>query len=102
MSTKTEHPHIIKDKDIAGGSPVIRGTRIPIKAIIGYYKMGLTIEEMLEGFPKLTPAQIYDALSYYHDHQDEIDQDIEENKIEHLMEKFPFRIEKKGTLIFKS
>ena len=101
MSTKTEHPHIVKDKDIVGGSPVIKGTRVPIRAIVGYYTIGLSVEEILEGFPRLTPAQIYDALSYYHDHKDEIDQEIEENKIEHVTEKFALRVGKKGTLIFK-
>jgi len=30
--------------------------------------MGLSVEEILEGLPHLTPAQVYEALSYYHDH----------------------------------
>jgi hypothetical protein len=32
--------------------------------------------ELLEGFPQLCEAQIYDALSYYYDHRQEIDQHI--------------------------
>jgi uncharacterized protein (DUF433 family) len=101
MSIKTEHPHIVKDPNILGGSAVIRGTRVPIRAVVGYYKIGLSVEEILEGFPKLTAAQIYDALSYYHDHPEEIDQEIEQNKIEHLTEKFALRVGDKGQLIFK-
>jgi hypothetical protein len=39
-------------------------------------KLGYSIEEILDGLPHLTPAQVYDALSYYHDHQAEIESDI--------------------------
>jgi hypothetical protein len=33
--------------------------------------------------PRLTLAQIHDALSYYYDHQDEIEQEIAENTEEY-------------------
>jgi hypothetical protein len=36
-------------------------------------------EELVRRFPHLTLAQIYDALSYYYDHQAEIDAEIEKN-----------------------
>jgi uncharacterized protein (DUF433 family) len=39
--------------------------------------MGETPEEILEKYPHLTLAQVYDALSYYYDHQEEIDRDME-------------------------
>jgi len=33
----------------------------------------MSIEEILEGYPSLTPAQLFDALSYYFGHKEEID-----------------------------
>jgi uncharacterized protein (DUF433 family) len=42
------------------------------------HRRGLTVDEILREFPHLTPAQVYDALSYYYDHQDELDQEITE------------------------
>lgn len=46
------HPHITKNPDVCGGSPVIAGTRFPVRAVVFYIlKIGLTPEEMVEGFP---------------------------------------------------
>jgi uncharacterized protein (DUF433 family) len=74
--TKIEHPHIERKKDVLGGRPVIKNTRISVKNLIVYYKMGFTPEEIQRELPHLTPAQIYDALSYYFDNQEEIDEEI--------------------------
>ncbi|MCI0691220.1 hypothetical protein L0337_04330 [candidate division KSB1 bacterium] len=36
--------------------------------------------DILRGFPTITAAQFYDALSYYYDHKDEIEEFIEANE----------------------
>lgn len=62
----------------------IKGTRIPVSIIIGYLRMGETPESLVKNIlPHLTLAQVYDALSYYYDHQDEIEQEMIENTEEH-------------------
>lgn len=43
-------------------------------------RMGMTPEEMVRQWNMLTLAQVYDALSYYHDHRGEIDRLIAENR----------------------
>jgi uncharacterized protein (DUF433 family) len=43
--------------------------------------MGVTPEAIPTSLPHLTLAQAFDALSYYSDHQDEINQHIERNRI---------------------
>ncbi len=74
------HPHITKNSDVCGGSPVIAGTRFPVRSVIFYVlKIGFTPEEIVEKFPHLSLAQIYDALAYYYDNRSEIEQDIMEN-----------------------
>lgn len=102
MITTTEHYHIIQDDEILGGKPIIKGTRIPVRAIVGYYKLGMTVEEILDGFPELTPAQVFDALSYYHDHKYEMEQEIEENKIQNLINQGKIKLGKKGRLLVDS
>jgi len=42
---------ITKDPDILGGTPVFRGTRVPVQALFDYLEGGETLEEFLEGFP---------------------------------------------------
>ena len=85
MTTKTAHAYIVKNNAICGGSPIVKGTRIPVKAIVGYYKMGLSVDDLLDGFPNLTAAQIHDALSYYHDHQGEIERDLRRDRLDHVL-----------------
>lgn len=78
--TKTEHPHIIRAEGICGGRSVIKGTRIPVWLIAGWFKDGCSPERIKqEIYPHLSLAQIYDALSYYYDHHDEIDSEIAAN-----------------------
>src|SRR3990172_7099852 len=88
MKTKTEHAYISTTPGVCGGEPIIKGTRIAVRMIAGWYKMGRTPDEILELYPHLNLAKIYDALSYYHDHQKEIDKLIEENSEEHLRKAF--------------
>jgi len=48
--------------------------------IAGWFKDGYSPERIKqEIYSHLSLAQIYDALSYYHDHQDEIDSEIVAN-----------------------
>ena len=70
--------HIV-DK-MTGPQVMIKDTRIPVSIIIGYLRVGETPESLVEKIlPHLTLAQIYDALSYYYDHQAEIEQELAEN-----------------------
>lgn len=69
---RTEHPHVVKVQGVGSGEPIILGTRIMVRTIIEHYQMGDSIEEILWDFPQLTSAQVHDALSYYHDHQQEM------------------------------
>jgi uncharacterized protein (DUF433 family) len=83
MSTETVtpdvvHPYVERRADVQGGRPVIRNSRFPVSSIVQNHRRGLSVEEMLREFPQLTPAEIYDALSYYHDHRAPLDQEIAE------------------------
>jgi uncharacterized protein (DUF433 family) len=79
--TKTTHPHVTREAGVQGGRAVIQGTRFPISSIVQNHRRGLTVEEMLREFPQLSPAQVYDALSFYYDgHQDEVDREIEQQR----------------------
>jgi len=95
----TEYRYITRAPGVCGGRPIIKGTRTPIKAIVGYYKLGLSVEEILEGLPHLTPAQVYEALSYYHDHLAEIEQGIEQSRVEHLIERYGLKAMADGRIV---
>ncbi|MEW5692402.1 MAG: DUF433 domain-containing protein [Candidatus Hydrogenedentota bacterium] len=49
------HLYVEKNNKRCGGVPVIKGTRIPVTIIIKHYKSGMSIEDILEGYPNLKP-----------------------------------------------
>ena len=53
---------IAKNPEILGGTPVFRGTRVPIQTLFDYLEGGETLEDFLEGFPTVTRASAVAAL----------------------------------------
>jgi uncharacterized protein (DUF433 family) len=45
---------VIKDKNILGGEPVFRGTRVPFKVLIDYLEGGDTLDQFLEQYPSVS------------------------------------------------
>ena len=45
---------ITVDPDILGGTPVFRGTQVPIKTLFEYIEDNYTLEQSLECFPTVT------------------------------------------------
>jgi len=45
---------VIVDPEILGGTPVFRGTRVPINALFEYLENDYSLEEFLECFPSVT------------------------------------------------
>ncbi len=70
------YPYISSDSNIAGGVPLIEGTRITVRCIAGYYQMGMSVDEILTSLSHLTQSQVHAALLYYFDHQEEIDSEL--------------------------
>ena len=95
----TEYRYIARVPEICGGRPIIKGTRTPVKAIVGYYRLGQSVEEILEGLPHLSPAQVYEALAYYHDNISEIEKDIEESRVENLVARYVLKVMPDGRLV---
>ncbi len=84
MPTEVIHPYITSDKEIGGGRPIISGTRTRVSNIVAYYKLGLSSDELVRELPHLNLSQIHDALSYYYEHQKEIDREIDEESEENI------------------
>lgn len=99
VPTTTEYHYITRVDGVCGGRPIIKGTRIPVKAIVGYYKMGMSVEEILEGLPQLAPAQIHEALSYYYDNQEEVEHDIADSRVEQLVERYGLKVTSEGRIV---
>jgi uncharacterized protein (DUF433 family) len=62
-----------KRMTLGGGQPVIAGTRLRVATILASYRQGMGVEEIVQQYPGLRPADVHDALAYAYDHMDEID-----------------------------
>jgi uncharacterized protein (DUF433 family) len=104
MSTQliqTEHPHIVQAPGVEGGRPHIRNTGLSVALIARFYRMGVSPDELLIAYPQLTPAALFDALSYYHDHKDDIDRALDEvSTLEQVQERYGFVLGPKGKVSF--
>ena len=56
--------HIQVNPEICGGKPVIRGTRIMIRNILGMVAGGYTVDKILAAYPDLTRDDVKAALEY--------------------------------------
>jgi len=73
--------YVTRNPEILGGEPIIIGTRTSVRAVVGLWRLGVMPEEILTHLPHLTLAQVFDALSFYLDHQAEINELIERNQV---------------------
>lgn len=48
---------ITVDPEVLGGTPVFRGTRVPVRTLFEYLEDNYTLQEFLECFPTV-PAQM--------------------------------------------
>jgi len=65
---KKAHAMVVQDPEIMGGTPVIRGTRIPVHLVAEMRRQGTSVEEILEGYPSLTSEHIGLAQLYVQAH----------------------------------
>ena len=52
------------DPEIVSGSPVFRGTRVPVEALISNLEAGLSLDEFLNNFPTVTREQAVQVLEF--------------------------------------
>lgn len=53
---------IVKDRDILGGEPVFRGTRVPFQILIDYLEGGETLDEFLKQYPSFSRELAISAI----------------------------------------
>jgi uncharacterized protein (DUF433 family) len=69
--------HIEITPGTCGGKPRIAGHRIRVEDVVVWHeRMGQSADEIVTRYPQLTLADIYAALTYYHDHREEVDADM--------------------------
>jgi uncharacterized protein (DUF433 family) len=60
--------HIEINPDIMGGTPVIRGTRVPVYTVLRHIERGQSVEQILDELPYLSRKGIEAAVIYARAH----------------------------------
>jgi uncharacterized protein (DUF433 family) len=92
----TEHIEITPDT--CGGKPRIAGHRIKVQDIVIWHeKMGMSPDEIVSNYPNINLSDVYAALAYYHDHLEEIRQQIKEDEeyVKELQAQTPSLVQQK-------
>lgn len=98
---RTEHPYVVIDPSVHGGRPTVVGTRIGVDLLARFLHAGEGPDDILATYPHLTSAAVYDALSYYFDHQQEIDAMIAEDAPEQILERLGASVDDRGRVVFE-
>ena len=97
ISTETLNKHIEITPGISGGKPRIAGCRITVENIVIWHeRLGRSADVIASDYD-VTLADVYAALAYYFDHQNEIDQSIEKSRVfvNSLRQKFSSKVTQK-------
>ncbi len=71
--------HIVITPGTCGGKPRIAGHRTKVQHVaIWHEHMGMSPQQIVAEYPSITLADVYAALTYYHDHREQIEADIKE------------------------
>jgi len=56
--------YFVRDTDICGGEPVVKGTRVTLRTILSSLAEGATIDEILADFPALTEIHVRAVIAF--------------------------------------
>jgi uncharacterized protein (DUF433 family) len=63
-TTPSREDLITIDPEILGGSPVFKGTRVPLDILFDHLETGSTIDEFLDDFPGVSRTQAIAVIEY--------------------------------------
>ena len=55
---------IVRDSAICGGQPVLRGTRVLLRSVLGNLAQGQSVEAIREDYPSLTQEHIWACIAF--------------------------------------
>jgi uncharacterized protein (DUF433 family) len=74
---RVAHPHVFLDET---GSPLVEGTRVPVRRLFSWHRQGTTVETLLRRYPQLGPARILDALAFAWDNLELVTADLDRER----------------------
>lgn len=60
----TLQERIVRDPAVCGGQPVVRGTRVLVRVILGYLAHGESVEAILRELPSLSETDVRAVIAF--------------------------------------
>ena len=87
--SKVDYRNIEKVPGRCGGRAVVSNTRLRVSIILNCYRQRMSVEEIVQHYPELRPADVHDALAYAYDHPEEMETDLAADDEQLVKEMFP-------------
>ena len=88
--------HIEKTSGVVGGKARVAGHRIRVLDIVFWHeKRGQSPDVIVASiYPSITMADVYAALTYYHDHREEIEDSLQHERrlVEDMQARYPSKL----------
>jgi uncharacterized protein (DUF433 family) len=69
--------YVTRNPEILQGEPIVTGTQVAVRDIVVLWRSGVRPEDIPQALYNLVSiAQVFDALSFYYDAQEEVDERI--------------------------
>lgn len=85
-----QHPHVEVRDDLLGGSPVVRGTRVPVRRLWAWHRKGVSVETLVKRYPSLGWAKVLGGLAFAYDNEELVEADLDRERA--LLESEPERV----------
>lgn len=69
-------PRIVRQPGVQGGEPVVRGTRVPVRAIVVVWQAEGEVSAVRAAYPRLDEDDVEQALAYYAANRGDMDRII--------------------------
>ncbi|TKB74314.1 MAG: DUF433 domain-containing protein [Nitrospira sp.] len=56
--------HIVRDANICGGEPVLKGTRVTVRTVLASLAEGASTQDILDDFPTLTERAVRAVIAF--------------------------------------
>ncbi len=75
-AVRVPHPHVEIREDLLGGSPCVRGSRVPVRRLWSWHRKGVSVETLLKRYPSLGASRVLDALAFAYDNTELVEADL--------------------------
>lgn len=84
---RVPHPYVECRDDVLGGSPVVKGTRLPVRRLWDWHRKGVAVHTLVARYTQLGWVKVLDALSFAYDNEELVEADLDRERA--LLEQEP-------------